>query len=309
MARRVIEHTLRRQVAAIANVTFRSQCRVVAIAPDAIRPMIRYENVAGALAVLEADFVVDASGRGAPTLGLLDVLGWERPLETVVGVNISYTTAVLRRADISSDAKMLTTLPDPAISALAAVVMPIEGRRWLVSIAQHGATDRPQTWEDFLALARQLNTQTIYDSICGVPRPDGLKHFVFDESRWRHFEQLEKVQRGILPVADSLCRFNPIYGQGMSVAALEAKLLRDIMDRVGGEADPIEAMQSEFMSKVGSVLQAPWNRASALISPIPPRGANARSGTKRAGNSRRLCSELSRLIRWFRGRFRTSCNS
>jgi hypothetical protein len=57
---------------------------------------------------------------------------------------------------------------------------------------------------------------------------------------------------------DSLCRFNPIYGQGMSSAALQAKLLRDLLGGVAAEADPISALQAQFMSQVGTVLQAPW---------------------------------------------------
>jgi hypothetical protein len=63
----------------------------------------------------------------------------------------------------------------------------------------------------------------------------------------------------VLPVADALCRFNPVYGQGMSVAARQAKLLCGVLDRVAGEADPIAALQTAFMSEVGSLLQAPWN--------------------------------------------------
>jgi hypothetical protein len=229
------------------------------IVPAAIRPSVGYESAEGVFAALEADLVVDASGRAAPTLGLLGALSREPPRETVVGVDISYTTAILRQVDMSPDAKVLTTLPDPSTSVLAGVILPIEGDRWFVSISRHGAKDRPQTWNDFLAVARQLDTPTIYNAICKLAPPDGLRHFVFDESRWRHFEQLQRLPRGILPVADSLCRFNPIYGQGMSVAALQAKLLCEVMDRTADEPDPIEALQSGFMSEVSSLLQAPWN--------------------------------------------------
>jgi 2-polyprenyl-6-methoxyphenol hydroxylase-like FAD-dependent oxidoreductase len=258
-SRPLIEHVVRRRVAAIANVTLQSQCRVTEIALDATRPLVRFERGATGSAAIEADLVVDASGRGATTLALLGALGWERPLETIVGVDISYTTAVLPQpASASPDWQILVTLPDPSTSALAGLIMPIEGGRWFVTISQHGATERPETWEDFVALSRQLNTPKIYNAIRNLSPLDGLRHFVFDESRWRHFEQLQKLPRGILPVADSLCRFNPIYGQGMTVAARQAGLLREVLDRVAGEADPIGALQAGFMSEVGSLLQAPW---------------------------------------------------
>jgi hypothetical protein len=109
-----------------------------------------------------------------------------------------------------------------------------------------------------LAALRELKTQTIYQAVRHLTPVEGLRHFVFDESRWRHFERLEKLPQGVLPVGDSLCRFNPIYGQGMSSAALQAKLLRDVLNGVAAEADPISALQAQFMSQVGAVLQAPW---------------------------------------------------
>ena len=257
-SRPLIEHTLRRKVVAIANVTLQSQSRVTEIVPAPTRPLVKFETDAGVGAGIKADLVVDASGRAAPTLGLLDVLGWERPHETAVGVDISYTTAVLRPGRTSFNWQVLVTLPDPAISATAGLIVPLEGGRWFVTISHHGATDRPKTWEEFLAVARQLKTPAIYNAIHKLLPPGGLRHFVLDESRWRHFERLKRLPRGILPVADSLCRFNPVYGQGMTVAAREAKLLRDILDRVTGEADPIEALQAAFMSEVGPLLQAPW---------------------------------------------------
>jgi 2-polyprenyl-6-methoxyphenol hydroxylase-like FAD-dependent oxidoreductase len=258
-SRPLVEHTLRRKVVTIANVTLQSQSRVTEIVPAPTRPMVKFETDAGVGAAIEADLVVDASGRAAPTLGLLDVLGWERPQETAVGVDISYTTAVLRPGRTSFNWQVLVTLPDPAISATAGLIVPLEGGRWFVTISHHGATDRPKTWEEFLTVARQLKTPAIYNAIYKLLPPGGLRHFVLDESRWRHFERLKRLPRGILPVADSLCRFNPVYGQGMTVAAREAKLLRDILDRVAGEADPIEALQAAFMSEVGALLQAPWN--------------------------------------------------
>lgn len=258
-SRPLIEHTLRRKVMALANVTLQTQSRVTEIVPAAIRPLIKFESDAGVGAAIEADFVVDASGRGAPTLGLLDVLGWERPEETVVGVDIGYTTAVLRPGRNAFDWQSLVTLPDPATSSLAGLILPLEGGRWFATISQHGATDRFGTWEEFLVAARQLKTPAIYNAIYKLLPPGGLRHFVLDENRWRHFERLERLPRGILPMGDSLCRFNPVYGQGMTVAAREAKLLHDIVGRVAGEADPIEALQAAFMSEVGALLQAPWN--------------------------------------------------
>ena len=266
-SRPLIEHTLRRKVTAIANVKVQSQSRVMEIVPAATRPMVKFENDAGVGAAIEADLVVDASGRGAPTLGLLDVLGWERPQETVVGVDISYTTAVLRPGRTSFDWQDLVTLPDPAASATAGLIIPLEGGRWFTSISHHGATNCPGTWEDYLAAARQLKTPAIYNAVYKLLPPGGLRHFVFDASRWRHFERLKRLPRGILPVADSLCRFNPVYGQGMTDPRERQRCWRAGSRR----RERTRSRPGWFMSEVGALLRHPGTWAWTLTSPIQRR--------------------------------------
>lgn len=257
--RPLIEHLLRRRVASIENVAVRPQCRVTEITPDATRRLVRFEELSGP-ATLDADLVVDASGRGLPTLALLDDLGWSRPVESNVGVDIGYTAFVLPEIPANhSDPKIHITLPDPSASVLAGIIMPIEGGRCFVAISAHGATERPKTWQEFLSILRRLRTPTIYDAVCDLQPVDGPRHFVFDQSRWHHFERLERLPRGVLPLGDSICRFNPVYGQGMSVAAQQAKMLRDALASVVGEVDPIGTLPMRYMTDMERLLAAPWN--------------------------------------------------
>src|SRR5205823_6190184 len=87
----------------------------------------------------------------------------------------------------------------------------IEGNRWMVLVADRGATTRPETWENFLGACRSLITPTIYNALRRAKPPDGIRHYGFPASFWRHFEGLPRLPRGLLPVADALCRFNPVY--------------------------------------------------------------------------------------------------
>lgn len=257
--RPLIEGVLRQQVAAFANVSLRSDCRVTELAVEGMGPSVKFAGEDGVLTTIEADLVIDAGGRGGLTLALFDKLGWARPAETVVGVDISYTTALLPwRPGGSQDWKVAVTHAAPPGLTSAASLMQMEGERGLLLLAEHHAQTRPQTWEEMLAALRRVKTTTIYDAVCDLTPIDGLRHFVLDESRWRHFERLEKLPHGVIPVGDSLCRFNPIYGQGMSSAALQAKLLHDVLARVAAQADQISALQTQFMAGVGAVLQAPW---------------------------------------------------
>ena len=258
-SRPLIEGVLRQQVAALANVTLRSDCRVTELVSDGMRPSVRFASGDGELATMEADLVIDAAGRGALTLALLDKLDCARPAETVVGVDISYTTALLPwQAGVQRDWDVALTMPDPPHLTSGALLLPTEEGRCFVTLSEHHAPTRPQSWEQMLDALRRLKTTTIYDAVRHLTPIESLRHFVFDESRWRHFERLERLPHGVIPMGDSLCRFNPVYGQGMSSAARQGKLLHDVLDRVTAEADPIAALQTQFMAEVGAVLQAPW---------------------------------------------------
>jgi len=272
-SRPLIELVLRRRVEAIANIALRPNCRVNGIVPTTSGTAvdgIRFDAGSGSCEVLAADLVVDASGRGALTSTLFDALGWERPAETEVGVDLSYATVVVAiPPSAPPDWKLVFTLPDPPFLALDAVLVPMEGGRWITTIAEHGATARLETWDAFLEASRSLTTPTIYNALRYAKPPDGIRHYRFPSSYWKHFERLPRLPRGVLPVADALCRFNPIYGQGMSSAAKQARLLQDVLRRAAAEPDPIAASQAGFMAEVASVLETPWTMSTSADFAFP----------------------------------------
>ena len=272
-SRPLIELVLRCRAEAIANITLRPKCRVTGLVPataDAAVHGIRFDAGSGRSKTLEADLVVDASGRGALTSTLFDALGWERPEETEVGVDLSYATAVVPiPTNAPLDWKLLLTLPDPPWLALHAVLVPMEDGRWIIAIAGHGATARLETWDSFLEASRSLTTPTLYNALRYAKPPDGIRHYRFPASTWKHFERLPRLPRGVLPVADALCRFNPIYGQGMSAAGQQARLLQDVLGRAAAEPDPIAASQAGFMAEVASVLQTPWTMSTSADLAFP----------------------------------------
>jgi 2-polyprenyl-6-methoxyphenol hydroxylase-like FAD-dependent oxidoreductase len=265
-SRPLIEFVLRNQAEMIPNIMFRSHCRALEILPaetrDAVREL-RIDIGSGRSEMITADLIVDASGRGALTLALLNSLDWQRPQVTEIGVDISYASVVVQiPADAPSEWKLALTFPDPPHLALNAVLLPIEVDRWMVLVANHGATTRPETWESFLEACSSLITPTIYNALHRAKPPDDIRHYRFPASLWRHFEGLPRLPRGLLPVGDSLCRFNPVYGQGMSVAAQEARLLQHVLSRAASEPDPIVALQAAFMAEVASVLETPWSMST-----------------------------------------------
>jgi 2-polyprenyl-6-methoxyphenol hydroxylase-like FAD-dependent oxidoreductase len=260
-SRPLIEAVLRRQVEALANVELRSG-RVTEILPTASKEAVhgvRFDTRSGGSETLEADLVVDASGRGAFTMAFLGLLDLEWPDITEVGVDVTYSTTVVELPALRSESwKAVFTLPDPPRLAMNAALVQIEGNRWMVSIGRRGAAERLDNWEKFVSACRGLITPTIYNALRRARPVEGIRHYAVPTSSWSHFERLSFMPRGLLPIADALCRFNPLYGQGMASAAQQARLLQNILQQTAAAADPIAALQAGFMAEVGSVLETPW---------------------------------------------------
>jgi 2-polyprenyl-6-methoxyphenol hydroxylase-like FAD-dependent oxidoreductase len=269
-SRPLIESVLRRRVMALTNVALRPKCRVTEIVGDveAVRG-VRFSSASEQSKTLDADLVVDASGRGALTLALLDALGWEQPTLTEVGVDLTYATAVVSIPEHTPDWKVAASLPNPPVSALQAAVLPIEGDRWIVSIADRRGSARIEDWDSFLAALTRLITPTLYHALRHAEPPKDIRHHIFSTSQWRHFERLPRLPRGMLPMGDALCRFNPIHGQGMSSAAKQARLLQIVLDGAVKKPDPVAAAQAGFMADVESVLQTPWNMSTGADLAFP----------------------------------------
>ena len=112
-------------------------------------------------------------------------------------------------------------------------------------------------------------TPTVYNALRYAQPPEGIRHYRFPVSTWKHFERLSRLPRGVLPVAGALCRFNPIHGQGMSSAGKQARLLEDVLYQAVADPDPIAALQAGFMAEVASVLETPWTMSTSADLAFP----------------------------------------
>jgi 2-polyprenyl-6-methoxyphenol hydroxylase-like FAD-dependent oxidoreductase len=121
----------------------------------------------------------------------------------------------------------------------------------------------------FLAYAQQLRTPTIYDAIKSAGRQGEVARFGFPASVRRHFDRLEEFPRGLLPFGDAICRFNPVYGQGMSVAAQEAFLLRELLRGRAEEPDPLAGLASAFFAEAAALIETPWALAAVPDFAVP----------------------------------------
>jgi hypothetical protein len=143
---------------------------------DAAASAVRFDAGPRRSETLHADLVVEASGRGALTIALLDALGWDRPEVTEIGIDISYATVVVPIPhDAPLEWKLPLTLPDPPALARYAALVSVEGNRWMVTIADYGATSRLESWPAFLERLRGLHTPTLYNALRHAERPEGIR--------------------------------------------------------------------------------------------------------------------------------------
>ncbi len=266
VSRPAIEFIVRQRVLQQANVRLQAESRVTELAASADGASVvgvRCEGADGSARMLPADLVVDASGRGAPTLKLIQTLGYTAPENTAIGVDIGYATATYEiPADAGRGWLGVMTFPKAPQSSRGALMLPQEGSRWMVSLGGRGADKPPGDEAGFLDYARQLRTPTIYNAIRGARRVGAISRFVFPQSLRRHFERVQNFPRGLLPFGDAVCVFNPIYGQGMSVAAQEAVLLHRVLARSKIASDPLATLAPTFFAELRPLLETPWAMAA-----------------------------------------------
>jgi 2-polyprenyl-6-methoxyphenol hydroxylase-like FAD-dependent oxidoreductase len=265
-SRPLIELTTRRQVERLTNVTVRSKCRVIEItaAPDGTTVTgVRYESPDGGQETLAADLVVDASGRGALTVARLRSSGLPLPDEIIIGVDLHYTTATFVIPEHASTTwRGIATQPHAPERSRGGYMLPIEGNRWVLTLTGRLDERPPAEPDGFMDYAQRLETQTIYNAVKHADRQGGFERFAYPASAWRRFDRLDAFPRGLLPIADSICRFNPVYGQGMSVAAQEACLLGRLLARQATDGDPLAGLAPAFFAESLPLVEAPWNMSA-----------------------------------------------
>lgn len=261
-SRPLLEQCLRRRTLQEPNVRLRDGCVLQALrgASDGRISGVTLRRV-GTDAVplhLDADLVVDASGRSAATLPCLEALGHARPGQQVIGVDIGYATQVFRQPDDGRDWKAMAVYTTAPRTHRLGVVFPIEGGRWIVTlVGLRGHYPRTDDPADFQAFAATLEQPDLREAIRDA-EPEGPVHLIrYATQLRRRFEWLRAYPPGLLHLGDSLCSLNPLYGQGMTLCALEAGILDAILVRHAGRA-PDAALARDYYRRVARVIDAAW---------------------------------------------------
>lgn len=260
MSRPLLEAVTRRRVLQAPNIGICMRSRVTGLVAsrDAMRiEAVRYETDDAPAVTVEADLVVEASGRCGLTLQLLEELSLQKPEETEIGMDQAYASTIVEQLDHNADWLGNIILPTAPASSRGAFLFPIEKQRWLLSIGGNHGDAPPGDRAGFMDFVKSLRTPTIYDAVRDARPLTDIVRFKLPCSTRRHFERIESFPAGLLVTGDALCRFNPVFGQGMSVAAQEAVIL----DRLLADDVPMERLARDFFAAIQDTIATPWGVA------------------------------------------------
>jgi 2-polyprenyl-6-methoxyphenol hydroxylase-like FAD-dependent oxidoreductase len=259
-SRPVLEGHVRARVRALPNVAFLDSCDIVGLAttPDGRRvsgARVLRRADGGAEEVVDADLVVDATGRGSRSPVWLQALGYARPETEQVRIGLGYATRAYRLPpDAFGGDRGVVQAATPQ-HPRSGVLLLLEGDRWMVTLGGRLGDHPPTDPDGFLDFARSLRFPDIYEAVRDAEPLDDPVGFRFPVSVRHRYERLDRFPDGLLLMGDAVCSFNPVYAQGMSVAALEALTLRRQLQR-GAVPQP-----RRWFRDLARVVDVPWDIA------------------------------------------------
>lgn len=258
LSRPLLEGHVRQRVRRLPNVSIHDGYEVLDLVASSgvvrgVRVKLRDSSIP--VQPLAADLVVDATGRGSRLGSWLEDMGFERAEEERVRIDLSYTSCTYRRrpGNANDVHGMAVALAPP--NRRTGVALAQEGDRWIVTLVGYLGEETPATHADMLEFARGLPSPAIHELLSSAEPLTQPVRMRFPFSQRRRYERLERFPEGLLAIGDTLCSFNPSFGQGMSVAALQAQALQECLQR--GD----RALWQRLFRASAKLIDTPWTIA------------------------------------------------
>jgi flavin-dependent dehydrogenase len=249
--RPLLEHHLRRRVAALDGITLRggSQVSGLRVEGGAVRGVTLATDRGEAH--IDAPIVIEASGRGSQAPRWLEAAGFSPPPATEVAIGLGYASRMYRKPrHASKDARLYLTYGTRSRTTRHGLLFEVEGDRWLVTLMGYHGDHPPTDADGFEAWLRTLEHPQLASVLRGAEPISEVRAFKAPAQVRRHYDRV-RLPEGFAVVGDAACALDPVFGQGMSVAAITARALHAYLRR------------SPFSSRVVSRLVAqsadrPW---------------------------------------------------
>ena len=256
-SRVLLEDRVRRRVLAIPNITLLDGHEVVELTSTDERDRVTGAVIADCggdeTRALTADLVVDATGRGSRAPVFLEQLGYGRPTEDTLTVRLCYTSQLLDLPRAKMPMDVVGVFPEP--HHLNAFAMVANENGTMLSVGSMGDKVPEAKYSEMLSIVEQYAPPGLIDAM-HTAKPIGEPcRYRVPSNRWRRFDKMRRVPDRFLIVGDAVCGFNPIYGQGMTIAALEALTLRDCLRQ--GRSD----LPRRFFRGAARKIRVAWQTA------------------------------------------------
>jgi hypothetical protein len=209
--------------------------------------------------------VVDASGRGSRTPQWLEGLGYPRVQELAVAADLGYTTRFFRRTrPLPKQWKSLFVFPELPQKRLGVILPTEDPDQWLVTLGGVLGDYPPTDEAGFLEFARSLAQPDVYEMIKDLEPVGPIHTYKLPSNLRRCYERMPRFPENLVVLGDALCSFNPIYGQGMTTAALDGLALGRCLHeqrrrRPDGE---MAGLSRRFQREAAGVIANPWLMAT-----------------------------------------------
>ena len=256
-SRPLFEHVVREQIRDDPAVRIRDGCHFIEYAHDAGRQRVtgvRFRDETGAEATLDATLTVDATGRTSRTPKWLERHGYPVPDVDRVSVDVTYSTVRIARPEAVERGVLIA--PEPH-RPRGAAMLPVEGGRWEVLLQGLHGERAPVDRDRFLDWAESLPLEDVAAQLRTREWVSGIRRYPFPASIRRHYDALSRFPDGLVVTGDAVASFNPVYGQGMSVAALDALALHHELPR------GVDGLGPRVFDRVSEVVDEAWKTAVA----------------------------------------------